>query len=47
MKETHICVMNREGKVALEAKAATSPAAIAVELAKAPTAHPPLEMGSR
>jgi len=38
MKETHICVMDRDGKVALEAKAATSPAAIAVELAKAPAA---------
>ena len=34
MKETHICVMDREGKVALEAKAATSASAIAVELAK-------------
>jgi hypothetical protein len=39
MKETHICVMDRDGKVALEAKAATSAAAIAVELAKAPTAQ--------
>jgi transposase len=39
MKETHICVMDRDGKVALEAKAATSAAAIAAELAKAPTAQ--------
>ena len=39
MKETHICVMDREGKVALEAKAATSASAIAVELAKAPAAR--------
>ena len=39
MKETHICVMDREGKVALEAKAATSTSAIAVELAKAPAAQ--------
>ena len=31
MKETHICVMDRDGKVALEAKAATLPAAIATE----------------
>jgi transposase len=36
MKETHICVVDRDGKVALEAKAPTSPAAIAAELAKAP-----------
>lgn len=38
MKETHICVVDRDGDVALEAKAATSPAAIAAELAKAPAA---------
>ena len=31
--------MDRNGKVALEAKAATSAAAIAAELAKAPTAQ--------
>jgi len=36
MKETHICVMDRDGKVILEAKAATSTAAIAAELTKAP-----------
>jgi transposase len=36
MKETHICVMDRDGKVVLEAKAATSTAAIAAELTKAP-----------
>jgi transposase len=36
MKETHICVMDREGNVVRETKAATLPAAIAVELAKAP-----------
>ena len=36
MKETHICVMDRDGKVVLEAKAATSTAAIAAELARAP-----------
>jgi len=36
MKETHICVVDRDGKVALEARAPTSPAAIAAELAKAP-----------
>jgi transposase len=36
MKETHICVMDRDGKVVLEVKAATSTAAIAAELAKAP-----------
>jgi transposase len=36
MKETHICVVDRDGNVALEAKAPTSPAAIAAELAKAP-----------
>jgi transposase len=38
MKETHICVVDRDGDVALEAKAPTSPAAIAAELAKAPAA---------
>jgi len=37
MKETHICVMDRDGKVVLETKAVTSTAAIAAELAKAPT----------
>ena len=37
MKETHICVMDRDGKVVLEAKAVTSTAAIAAELAKVPT----------
>jgi len=36
MKETHICVMDRDGKVILEAKVATSTAAIAAELARAP-----------
>ena len=39
MKETHICVMDRDGKVTLEAKAATSAAAITAELATAPTAQ--------
>ena len=36
MNETHICVVDRNGKVALEAKAPSSPGAIAAELAKAP-----------
>src|SRR6516165_5474918 len=36
MTETHICVVDRNGKVALEAKAPSSPGAIAAELAKAP-----------
>src|SRR5499425_3446428 len=39
MKETHICVVDRDGKVVYEAKAATSPAAISAELAKAPAAQ--------
>jgi transposase len=39
MKETHICVMNRDGGIVLEAKATTLPAAIAAELAKAPAAQ--------
>jgi transposase len=39
MKETHICVVDRDGKVVYEARAATSPAAIAAELAKAPAAQ--------
>ena len=36
MNETHICVVDRNGKVALEAKAPSSPGAIAAELAKGP-----------
>jgi hypothetical protein len=36
MEETHICVVDREGSVVHEAKAASSPAAIASALAKAP-----------
>ena len=36
MKETHICVVDRDGYVSLETMAPTSPAAIAVELAMAP-----------
>ena len=36
MNETHICVVDRDGDVAVEATAPTSPAAIAAELAKAP-----------
>ena len=39
MKETHICVVDRDGRVVYEAKAFTSPAAIAAELAKAPAAQ--------
>jgi transposase len=39
MKETHICVVDRDGKVVYQAKAFTSPAAIAGELAKAPAAQ--------
>src|SRR5262244_1083491 len=39
MKETHICVVDRDGKVVYEAKAATSPAALAAELGKAPAAQ--------
>jgi transposase len=39
MKETHICVVDRDGKVVYEARAVTSPAAIAAELAKAPAAQ--------
>jgi transposase len=36
MDETHICVVDRDGGVVLETKTTTSPAAIAVGLAKAP-----------
>jgi transposase len=39
MKETHICVMDRDGRILLEARATTLPAAIAAELAKAPAAQ--------
>jgi transposase len=36
MSETHICVVDRDGGVVLETKTTTSPATIAVGLAKAP-----------
>ena len=36
MEETHLCIVDREGAVVFEAKAASSPAAIAAELGKAP-----------
>src|SRR6185503_9478566 len=39
MKETHICVIDRDGGIVLEAKATTLPGAIAAELAKAPAAQ--------
>jgi transposase len=38
MKETHICIVDRDGEVVVEAKAPTSTAAIAAALAKAPAA---------
>src|SRR5471030_2168555 len=37
MEETHICVLDREGVVVHEAKAASRPEAIADELARAPS----------
>jgi transposase len=37
MDETHVCVLDREGVVVHESKSASTAAAIAVELAKAPT----------
>ena len=36
MKETHICIVDRDGGVVLEATATTLPEAIAVALARAP-----------
>src|SRR5215468_5610611 len=36
---THICVVDRDGKIVYGAKAVTSPAAIAAALAKAPAAQ--------
>jgi transposase len=36
MEETHICVVDREGRLILETKTATTPKAIAAGLAKAP-----------
>jgi transposase len=39
MEETHICVVDRDGVVVLEAKATSSPAAIAAELAKGPASQ--------
>ena len=37
MKETHVCVLDREGTVVQEEKTASTPEAIAASLAKAPT----------
>ena len=37
MDETHVCVLDREGMVVRESKTASTAAAIAVELAKAPS----------
>ena len=37
MDETHICVLDREGVVVRQSKTASTAAAIAVELAKAPS----------
>ncbi len=37
MDETHLCVLDREGGVVHEGKTASTAAAIAVELAKAPS----------
>ena len=37
MDETHICVLAREGVVVHQSKTASTAAAIAVELAKAPS----------
>src|SRR5450755_3077427 len=39
MEETHICVLDREGVVVHQSKTASTAAAIAVELAKAPSCH--------
>ena len=37
MDETHVCVLDREGAVVHQSKTASTAAAIAVELSKAPT----------
>ena len=37
MEETHVCVIDRDGKVILEARTPTVPKAIAATLAKGPT----------
>jgi transposase len=37
MEETHVCVIDRDGKVILEARTPTMPKAIAATLAKGPT----------
>jgi hypothetical protein len=37
MDETHVCVVDREGVVVHQSKTASTPAAIAVELVKAPS----------
>jgi hypothetical protein len=44
MDETHVCVLDREGVVVYESKSESTAAAIAVELAKAPSCH---RIGSR
>jgi hypothetical protein len=36
MEETHICVLDRDGAIVHQGKAASTPAAIEAELAKAP-----------
>ena len=36
MEETHICAVDRDGGIVLEAKATSSPSAIAAEMTKAP-----------
>ena len=46
MDETHVCVVDREGVVVHQSKTASTAAAIAVELAKAPSCRRPvLERG--
>jgi hypothetical protein len=37
VEETHLCVVDRDGKVILEARTPTAPRAIAAALAKGPT----------
>ena len=36
MEETHVCVVDRDGKIILEARAPTAPKTIAAALAKGP-----------
>jgi len=47
MEETHVCVVDRDGKIILEARAPTAPKIIAAALAKGPPFGRQLESDSQ